>query len=255
MPESSKSTKISTKNFASSCQDILLSVKGTSVKYFSALPLDDKEEARLVRDPISAVPPKVWELVPKLRLVFVPFLERHPRSKKERPRLYITADDPPEGRKYYTGTEETRGQTFLFLAMADEGDGFDAHSAMYQWLAEVIADRADPELAVDFFRQVDAELSSNTPGEINDGLWELKQELLRSQAEGAELDEIFMRYRLDALRDTMGLYLHGLCCDLTLEASPKQLASKHIRNRLLYFHARLPPPPGIALFPEELQKG
>lgn len=254
MPESRKSTKISTKNFASSCQDILLPVEGTSVKYFSAMPLDGKEEARLVRDPISAVPPKVFEFVPKLRLVFVPFLERHPRSKKERPRLYITTDDPPEGRKYYTGTEETRGQTFLFLAMADEGDGFDAHTVMFQWLAEVVAERADEDLAINFFRQVDSELKSNTPGELNDSLWELKQELLRSEAEGPELEELLMRYRLEALRDTMGLYLHGLCCDLTLDARPKQLASKHIRKRLRYFHARLPPPPGIALFPEELQE-
>ena len=254
MPAKRKSTKISTKKFAADYQNVLVSVEGTSVKYFSLKQLDEKEEARLIRDPITAVPPKVFEIVPKLRLVFVPFLERHPRSKKERPRLYITSNDPPKDRKYFTGTEETEGETFLFLAMEDEGERFDAHAVLYHWLAEVIAERADAELAAEFYRQVDAELESNTPGEINDNLWELKQELLRSEAEGPEKEELVTRYRLEALRDTMGLYLHGLCCDLSLEANPKQLASKHIRKRLLYFKARLPPPSGIALFPEELQR-
>ena len=61
------------------------------------------------------------------------------------------------------------------------------------------------------------------------------------------------RYRRQALEDTLALYLHGLCCDIDIEVGPKQLPSKHVRKRLLALKEQLPPPDGVALFPEDLK--
>jgi len=54
------------------------------------------------------------------------------------------------------------------------------------------------------------------------------------------------------LTDTLTLYLHGLCCDIDIEAGPRQLASRPLRKRLVLLREVLPPPKGIALFPEEI---
>jgi hypothetical protein len=54
------------------------------------------------------------------------------------------------------------------------------------------------------------------------------------------------------MSDTLVLYLHGLCCDIDVESGPRQLASRFVRRRLERLRDLLPPPAGVALFPEEL---
>ena len=62
----------------------------------------------------------------------------------------------------------------------------------------------------------------------------------------------FRAYAREAMIDTLTLYLHGLCCDLDVEAGPRQLASRHLRRRLELLRELFPPPRGVAVFPEEL---
>ena len=89
-------------------------------------------------------------------------------------------------------------------------------------------------------------------GELQETAWQLKQEVLSYQGGAEGRSELLGRYHRQALEDTLALYLHGLCCDIDLSAGPKQLPSKLIRARLSLLRQQLPPPEGIALFPEEL---
>jgi hypothetical protein len=52
--------------------------------------------------------------------------------------------------------------------------------------------------------------------------------------------------------DTLTLYLHGLCCDLDVDAGPRQLPSRFLRRRLELLQGMFPPPAGIAVFPEDI---
>ena len=250
MVPAKKPSKLSTADFVANCDDLLIPVND-SVSYFSSRPLDEKEAARLIFDPISAFPPKIFEIIPNLRLILVPFLERDPKSRRKTPRCIITSVEPPANRKHYASFEGTDGKNFLFLAAEEDGELFDVHTWLYRSLAERIAERADDGFADGFFAQLHAELDGKATGEINEAAWEFKQELLSLEADGSEKKDAFGRYRREALEETLSLYLHGLCCDIDLDAGPKQLASKHIRKRLLLFKEQLPPPEGVALFPED----
>ena len=53
-----------------------------SFSYFAAMPVEEGDLRRWLFDPIAAVPPKVGEVLPRLRFVLVPYLEGTPATKK-----------------------------------------------------------------------------------------------------------------------------------------------------------------------------
>jgi hypothetical protein len=80
----------------------------------------------------------------------------------------------------------------------------------------------------------------------------MKEKVLRKQTNPSRNTKVFQDYARESMVDTLTLYLHGLCCDIDVEAGPRQLPSGRIRKRLELLRALLPPPKGVAVFPEEL---
>jgi hypothetical protein len=56
-------------------------------------------------------------------------------------------------------------------------------------------------------------------------------------------------YILQAIQDTLTLYLHGLCCDIDVDPNPRQLGSRYLRRRLELLSEIYPPNPGHLVFP------
>jgi hypothetical protein len=80
----------------------------------------------------------------------------------------------------------------------------------------------------------------------------LQQKYLhRTVGNGKRETSLWSDYLRQALRDTLTLFLHGICCDIDVEAGPCQLASRHIRKRLELLKTAFPPPEGYALFPSK----
>jgi hypothetical protein len=146
---------------------------------------------------------------------------------------------------------ENAGADYIYLAIRDE-DMADCHDTLYDELAALIARKGQSELGPKFLALVKDELANQCRGEIDDDGWELKEELLRTQADVTQETELLKIYVEQALIDTLSLYLHGLCCDIDVDPGPRQLASRHIRKRLNLLRELLPPPEGVPLFPEEL---
>lgn len=251
MPLATESKKMSLAEFVALCGDAMIPLS-ESLAYFSVNQLDKKDEDHLIHDPTSAFPPALAKMIPKLRLVLVPYLEADPDAGEGAQRSRISLEAPPSDAKSPAAFEACNGENYLFLAVQEKGS-FDAHAALFRTLARRIIAVAGDDFTEPFFRLLDAELEAGAHGEVHDDSWLLKKELLGLGTDGESKAELFARYRLQSLEDTLTLYLHGLCCDLDLEASPKQLASQHIRKRLLLLKERLPPPDGIALFPEDLR--
>lgn len=242
--------RLTTGEFVAQCRDTMIPLRG-SMAYFSVIPIDEKETERLVLDPTSAFPPRVLELIPNLRLVLVPFLELGPEDEDGR-RVHSIVFRPPDAEDKCTAAfNDSNGDNFLFLAIRDESQS-DAHVLLYRSLAARIIRVAGDEFTGSFYDILDAELARNSRGELYEPAWRLKQELLSYQGETKGRVELLARYRRQSLEDTLSLYLHGLCCDIDLVGGPKQLPSKLIRARLQLLRSQLPPPEGIALFPEEL---
>ncbi len=247
---STESTSLTTAEFIAKCSDMMIPLPG-SLAYFSVVPLDEKESERLVFDPTSAFPPRVSKIIPKLRLVLVPYLEADPGQREAGTGVRIAFQPPADSARKYAEFETWNGAHYLFIAVRDE-ELFDAHILLYRTLAQKLVDLAGDNFAEPFYDLIDSELGARTHGEVHEKAWRFKQELLSFKGDRPARLAMQAKYRKQALEDTLTLYLHGLCCDLELEAGPKQLASKYIRKRLLLLKAQLPPPEGVALFPEEL---
>ena len=242
-------SKVSVESFARHAADQMIPVNGTT-SYFSVIPLEDAELQRLVYDPIAAAPAKVGEILPKLRLVVVGYMEA-PEVTGSDGSAVVSFQPPQDYQRIYSAVVEHDDAVYVFVAVKDE-DMADSHDSFYQEVASAVVSRLDDRSFEKFVSVIREELSNQVRGEIDDDGWALKDELVRTQADVTQDTDLFRDYAEQALADTLSLYLHGLCCDIDVEAGPRQLASKHIRKRLLLLKDLFPPPKGVALFPEEL---
>ena len=248
--QSTRSTNLTTGEFIAKCSDMMIPLTG-SMAYFSVVPLDEDETERLVYDPATAIPPRALKLIPRLRLVLVPYLESTAESDAAGTGLRIAFQAPDISSKRYVAFEQRNGANYLFIAVRDEGL-FDAHIVFFETLADRLIAEGGDEFVAPFNRLVEAELRSRANGELNERAWRAKQAVRTHPGDRAGKRRLKEQYLRQALKDTLTLYMHGLCCDLDVEGGPKQLPAQFIRKRLLLLKDQLPPPKGVALFPEEL---
>jgi len=242
-------SKVSVESFARHSAGQMIPVN-SSISYFSVIPLEDSELQRLIYDPASASPAAVGKFLPKLRVVIVGYLEE-PKEIDPEISALVSFQPPTEDRRLFSAVVEHEDEVFVFIAIKDE-DMADSHDSYYHEVASALVPRIDDRSFDKFLAVIREELSNQIRGEIDDRGWSLKEELVRTQADVTQDTDKLRDYAEQALADTLSLYLHGLCCDIDVEAGPRQLASKHIRKRLLLLKDLFPPPKGVALFPDEL---
>jgi len=241
-------SKVSVGSFARQSNGQMIPLS-KSLSYFSVIPLEDTDLQRLVYDPASTIPPRIASFLPKLRIVVVAYLERTgPGDDAE---THVTFRRPPQARRIFSDSVQVGDETFIFLAAKDE-DVADYHDTLYQEIAFLLVDSAREEVVERFCELVREELKTAVHGEIDDPSWRLKEKLLSKQTDPLRKTKLMRSYCEQALADTLTLYLHGLCCDIDVEAGPRQLPSGRIRKRLELLRSLLPPPKGVAVFPEEL---
>ncbi len=252
-PRAAQAAKLTTAEFVQQCRETVIPLAG-SLGYFSLLPLDESEYDRLVHYPTSAFPPRLQEIIPNLRLILVPYLVSDPPAPdraSEDGSVFIEFRPRPEAVSRLATFETRESETYLFLAVRDEAVS-DAHVILYHELADRLVSLATEDFCAAFAKLVNGELKKNVRGELEEDAWQLKKELLSYQGDAEGKSALLDRYHRLALRDSLALYLHGLCCDIDLHTGPKQLPSSAIRSRLVLLKKQMPPPEGVALFPEEV---
>jgi len=230
--------------FAAQFQQEMLPLSN-SFSYFAALPLDDTQTQQYVREPVSALPPAIADILPKLHFVLVPYLER--TNGKES----VTFEKPAENRHVVSTSVESGGDIFLFLAVKDE-EVAEYHYTFYNSVAVLASRKLTDSQRERFSRLLREELANEAHGEVEEKSWRLKQQLLRRQTNLLRDTKLQREYFRQAFEDTATLYLHGLCCDIDVETGPRQLPTRYLRKRLELLRQLFPPPQGFALFPEEL---
>ncbi|HYM12937.1 MAG TPA: hypothetical protein VEU62_19515 [Bryobacterales bacterium] len=215
--------------------------------YFLALPLEESQTQQYVQEPIAALPPSLSEVMPQLRLVLVPYLERNNSKGGD----LVTFEKPVENRQVAASSLDLGKELFFFLAVKDE-DVADYHYTFYNGLASLISYRLADAQRERFSRLLREELANEAHGEVEEKSWRLKQQLLRRQTNLLRDTKLQRDYFRQAFEDTATLYLHGLCCDIDVETGPRQLPTRYLRKRLELLRQMFPSPDGFALFPEEL---
>jgi hypothetical protein len=141
----------------------------------------------------------------------------------------------------------------LFFTVKDEQVA-DYHYFFYDELAALLSQRWPSHVQDAWQRLLREELSGEVHGEVDERSWHLKQTLLRRPMAARRDGKPFRDYARESFRDSLTLFLHGICCDIDVETGPRQLPSRFLRKRLEALKSLFPPPEGHGVFPEDLQR-
>lgn len=219
--------------------------------FFCTTPIAEEDLKQYIHEPLAALPPGLTQVLPKIGILLAPYIEK---AAGRGPAL-VSFEVVQDLKKSLLSAEATV-DTMVIVALATSGiDMSEYHYTLYDAIAGQVTKRAPETLATEFEKLVREELEASANGEIREESWDLKQKYLhRTQGNGKRESTLFADYLRQALRDTLTLFLHGICCDIDVEAGPRQLASRYIRKRLELLRSAFPLPEGYALFPEQVRR-
>jgi hypothetical protein len=275
MPAQFDLAKLSVRQFAERFRAEMIPLSNTFSYFCASVPMTEEDLKEYLEEPVAALPPSIAAALPKISILLVPYLERSngkERGGKERnakdnskekdsPKVrrnlkepagdYVSIERPPEGRISTSTQLKLDGETVLAFALKGQ-EVAEYHYRFYHLLASVLGERWSEEIETKFSRIVREELSAEAHGEVDEPSWRLKQGLRRSKNVAAA--RAFRAYARQSFIDTLTLYLHGICCDIDVDTGPRQLPSRFLRKRLLALEELFPPPPGYAVFPEQMEQ-
>lgn len=242
-PQSTSITRIAVEEFAGQCRRHLVPVTPL-VSCFEAVSLDADQRRQFLGEPIEAIPTTLLERLPPLRLILVPYLEKGSAGGAG----LVTFEKPPAQRLLHRSIFDVRDEVFLLFAI-EQQDVADYHYRLFNTIAGMACAVVRGEEFTRYSTLVLDELNRRTRGEVDEQSLELKMKLFHRQRLPGRNTKLMRRYMRQALEDTLTLYLHGLCCDIDVEAGPRQLGSRYLRSRLELLAEIFPPNPGYLLFP------
>jgi len=253
MPAQSNPANLSVGEIARQVREQMIPI-GNRFSYFvTALPLAEEDLKEYLHEPLSALPPSIRAMLPKIAILLVPYLEKATKKcgagESQGDRVCFEEPDP----KCWTPCSRfMAGDTAVLAFAIKDQDVAEYHFRLYQYLADLAAEAVSEKNYEDFCAVVRDELAAGAHGEVDEGSWQLKQALLQRQRNLRRKTKGFAKYARQAFVDTLTLYLHGICCDIDVETGPRQLASRYLRRRLELLQSLYPPPEGYAVFPENL---
>ncbi len=239
-------SKLSAREFAAKVRQEMVPLSNTC-GYFAAMPLSEEDIRGYLEEPAAALPPAVPSLLGGLFILLAPYLELGGKPGEET----VSFEKPASGREAWAAQFPLEGRATLVFAIKDQ-QAAEYHYVFYRAVATLVADVVTEEGRERFYGLLREELRGEVSGEVDRSGWELKQALRRRQKKFARDSKLFVDYARQAFIDTLTLYLHGICCDIDVEAGPRQLPSRHLRKRLDVLFELFAPPQGYAVFPEQL---
>jgi hypothetical protein len=254
MPALSDPVNVSVGQFAEKIRREMIPLRKPFSYYFAELPLTEEDIREYLEEPIAALPPSVLSQLPKVSILLVPYLERARDIKGAGRGELVRMNRPSEDRVSWTSCVVGKEEAVLAFALKDQ-EVADYHYHFYHLLAGLVADQWSEEAREEYAALIRTELDASVYGEVDESSWNLKQSVLQRNGKGPRRDsKAFREYVRQSFVDTMTLFLHGICCDIDVEAGPRQIASRYLRRRLQLLEKLYPPPQGYNVFPEESRR-
>lgn len=249
--------RISVADFVERFRAEMVPFNSTFSYFFAGIPLTDEDVKEYLEEPIAALPPNLVKILPKTRVVLVPFLERAANGKDKRhgqaaagSKDYLLLEKPKENKvNTHLHFRTAHGSDLIFAVK--EMEMADYHYYFYREMAVVAESLLTEAGRAEYHGMLAEELNLRAHGEVDEESWRFKQALRRGSKVRRDT-KAFREYARHSFVDTMTLYLHGICCDIDVETGPRQLASRYLRKRLKWMEGMYAPPEGYAVFPEEL---
>jgi hypothetical protein len=254
MPAQPDLSKLSVTQFAERFRGEMIPLSNTFSYFCASMPMSEEDLKEYLEEPVAALPPSIAQALPKISILLVPYLERGDGHEKRKATLpgadYVSIERPPEGRISPYTQLKLGEETVLAFALKDQ-EVAEYHYRFYHLLATLMAEHWSDDVETRYIRVLRDELSADVHGEVDEPSWRLKQAMRRSQ--NVRNGKAFREYARQSFADTLTLYLHGICCDIDVDTGPRQLPSRYLRKRLLLLEELFAPPPGYAVFPEQLE--
>jgi hypothetical protein len=204
-----------------------------------------------LEEPISALPPAISAQLPRTSILLVPYIT------KSKPGDIVSMEKPPEDKLAFTTQVKIGAETVLAFGLKGQ-EVAEYHYRFYNQIATIVADRSikpgSSELDLSqFVSLIREELVAEVHGEVDEESWRSKQALVRRAGKVRTDGKAFWTYARLSFIDSLTLYLHGICCDIDVDAGPRQLPSRFLRKRLLALREYFPPPHGFAVLPEDMK--
>ena len=254
-PESSKldvsKLKLSVSQFAERFRGDMIPLSNTFSYFCAALPWGADDLRDYLEEPISALPPAISSELPKISILLVPYIS------KSKPNDIVSMEKPPEDKLAFTTQVKIGSETVIAFGLKGQ-EVAEYHYRFYNQIATIVADRSmkPSNLELDlipFVGLLRDELIGQVHGEVDEESWRAKQAIVRRSGPVRTDGKAFWTYARMAFIDTLTLYLHGICCDIDVDAGPRQLPSRFLRKRLLVLREFFPPPHGFAVLPEDMK--
>jgi hypothetical protein len=246
MPAQLDLAKLSVRQFAERFRSEMIPLSNTFSYFCASVPMSEEDLKEYLEEPVAALPPSIAAALPKISILLVPYLER---AKAPAPD-YVSIEKPPDGRTSTSTQLKLGPETVLAFALKDQ-EVAEYHYRFYHLLATVLGEQWSEAVETRYSRVLREELSADAHGEVDEPSWRLKQGLRRSKKNSSP--KAFQAYARQSFIDTLTLYLHGICCDIDVDTGPRQLPSRYLRKRLMALEEMFPPPPGYAVFPDQLE--
>lgn len=245
-----EAAKVTLRKFADDFKDQLVPFDSKFSYFFAGVSLNEEDVRDYLEEPIKALPPAVVAALPRMAVLFVPYLERSLARETHTEGDYVTTARP-DGTKLLWSSRLDRGADSVLAFAVQEPNLSDIHYYFYKGIADLIGRRPADGVEDQYATLLRDELKGNVHGEVDEPSWNLKQELIESEAPQTRRSTPFLEYLRQSYVDTLTLYLHGVCCDIDVEPGPRQLPSRPLRKRLELLAELYPPPKDYAVFPEE----
>ena len=250
MPPQVDLSKLSVRQFAERFRSEMIPLSNTFSYFCAQGPMSEEDLKEYLDEPVAALPPAVAAALPKISILLVPYLERTNGAKPSASE-YVSIEKPLHGR-ISAATQLSLGAEKVLAFALKEQEVAEYHYRFYHLLAGVMGEQWSEAIETVYSRLIREELNGDVHGEVDEASWRLKQVLRRSQSTLSP--KTFRTYARQSFIDTLTLYLHGICCDIDVEAGPRQVASRYIRKRLELLKNAFPLPDGYALFPEQVRR-
>jgi len=218
----------------------------SKIRWFSVAPLPEEDVNLSVRDPLESLPPKLAQQLPHLHLFLVPFL----KSGGKKPDLISFVK--PEANDRSDSFQIVGPDSAALLVATQDLSPNEYHYSLFNAISSLSWEVAPTELRQSWVKSLKDELRRNVHGEIDEISWQRKNDVLAKQSQPTRDSKLLRDYLRASYIDTMTLFLHGICCDIDVEPSPRQIPSNEIRRRLDLLRGFYPLGEGYALFPDEL---
>lgn len=250
-PHDFSKLKLTVPQFAERFRGDMIALSNPFSYFCADLPWGAEDLRDYLEEPISALPPAISSQLPKITILLVPYIS------KSKPNDLVSVEKPPEDKLAFTTQVKIGSERVLAFGLKDQ-EVAEYHYRFYNQIATIIADRSLKAGSTDldmplFTGLLRDELGGQVHGEVDEESWRAKQQIVRRAGKVRTEGKLFAAYARHSFIDTLTLFLHGICCDIDVDAGPRQLPSRYLRKRLLALRQFFPPPAGFAVLPEDMK--